>query len=814
MFEEAPIALGNRLEGAIAILHIDDNEASRYVISRMLRQAGFNISEATTGEQGLQMAAKHKPDLIILDVQLPDLSGFEVCRQIKANPVTAIIPVLHLSASFVESSDKAQGLDSGADAYLVQPVEAIELIATIKSLLRIRQAEESALTLAREWQTTFDSIKDGVGLLDKEGRFLRCNSAMTQLLRKPFDEIIGGLYQEIMPTLLGSIDVTPFRSIQETRCRESLEIQSNGQWFSITFDPVFAPSGAFTGTVYIVADITGRRQAEEALRFLAQASRVLAASLDYETTLANIARLAVPTLADFCIFDIVTADKQIQRVAWQHADPTNQELFEQAQRYVPSDSCQNHPVASVLFTGKANFVPEVSDAWMQAVAMSEDHLQFMRDLEIRSWMSVPLIARDQTLGALTLGLVARSRLHYTSSDLSLAQELAQRAALALDNARAHRNAQEANRIKDEFLAVLSHELRSPLNPILGWTSLLRGRQYDQKTTARALETIERNAKLQTQLIEDLLDVSRILQGKINLNVCPVDLVSTIEAAIETVGLAVQVKSIEIQTVFEPNVGLVLGDPNRLQQVVWNLLSNAVKFTPSKGRVEIRLEAVDSHAQISVSDSGKGINSEFLPHVFDYFRQENSTTTRVFGGLGLGLAIVRYLVELHGGTVGATSLGEGQGATFTVMLPLMNAVPNKSEHEGLPDNSTNLDGIKILLVEDDVDTRELLVFILEEYGASVTAVESASEALLALAQSKPDVLLSDIGMPETDGYMLIRHIRAMSPLQGGEIKAIALTAYAGETDHQQILKAGFQKHITKPVDPLELAAAIANLVAYK
>jgi CheY-like chemotaxis protein len=252
----------------------------------------------------------------------------------------------------------------------------------------------------------------------------------------------------------------------------------------------------------------------------------------------------------------------------------------------------------------------------------------------------------------------------------------------------------------------------------------------------------------------------------------------------------------------------------LQQVVWNLLSNAVKFTPSKGRVEIRLEVVDSHAQISVSDTGKGINSEFLPHVFDYFRQENSTTTRVFGGLGLGLAIVRYLVELHGGTVGATSLGEGQGATFTVMLPLMNAVPNKSEDEGLPDNSTNLHGIKILLVEDDVDTRELLVFILEEYGASVTPVASASEALLAIARSKPDVLLSDIGMPETDGYMLIRQIRAMSPLQGGEIKAIALTAYAGETDHQQILKAGFQKHITKPVEPLELAAAIANLVAYK
>ncbi|MCA1992827.1 MAG: response regulator, partial [Coleofasciculus sp. S288] len=399
---------------------------------------------------------------------------------------------------------------------------------------------------------------------------------------------------------------------------------------------------------------------------------------------------------------------------------------------------------------------------------------------------------------------------------------------------ARTQAETANRIKDEFLAVLSHELRSPLNPILGWSKLLQSRKLDEKTVARGLETIERNAKLQTQLIEDLLDVSRILRGKLTLNVCPIDLVSTIEAALETVRLAACAKSIEIRMVYEPNVGQVLGDPNRLQQVVWNLLSNAIKFTPAGGRVEVRLSthcdwkdtkpnskssAFDNqsnnlksnYAQIQVSDTGKGINAEFLPYVFDYFRQENSSTTRSFGGLGLGLAIVRHLVELHGGTVKAESLGEGQGATFTVRLPLTatqpEMKPSKQDYENAPD----LSGIRILVVDDEADMREFLAFTLEGYGAEVIVVSSAAEALEALCEVKPDVLLSDVGMPEVDGYMLIRQIRAMPPERGGQIRAIALTAYAGETDQTQALSAGFQKHVAKPVEPAELAAVVASLI---
>ncbi|MBW4687152.1 MAG: response regulator [Komarekiella atlantica HA4396-MV6] len=381
---------------------------------------------------------------------------------------------------------------------------------------------------------------------------------------------------------------------------------------------------------------------------------------------------------------------------------------------------------------------------------------------------------------------------------------------------ARAEAEAANRIKDEFLAVLSHELRSPLNPILGWSKLLQSRKFDETALKKALETIERNAKLQAQLIEDLLDVSRILQGKINLNMTAVDLASTIEAAMETVRLAAEAKTIQIQTMLDPSVGQVLGDCARLQQVLWNLLSNAVKFTPSGGQVNVLLECVDAQAQITVSDNGKGISPDFLPHVFEYFYQGDSTTTRKFGGLGLGLALVRHLVEMHGGTVWAQSPGEEQGSIFIVQLPLLkdSAIIKDKTNTVLTTAtaSSPLTGIQILLVDDNADTRDFFSFVLEEFGALVTAVESADEALQTLAQSKPDILLSDIGMPEMNGYMLIKEVRAMEIKEGRQqIPAIALTAYASEIDQQDTLAAGFQQHIAKPVAPEELLTAISNLV---
>ncbi|MDZ8056573.1 MAG: PAS domain S-box protein [Aulosira sp. ZfuVER01] len=377
---------------------------------------------------------------------------------------------------------------------------------------------------------------------------------------------------------------------------------------------------------------------------------------------------------------------------------------------------------------------------------------------------------------------------------------------------AREQAETANRIKDEFLAVLSHELRSPMNPILGWAKLLQTGKLDEARTKQAIATIERNAKLQSELIEDLLDVSRILRGKLSLTVSPINLALTIQAAIETVRLAAEAKSIQIETRLDPGLRMVLGDSTRLQQVVWNLLSNAVKFTPPQGRVEVQLEQVGNQAQITVSDTGIGITPKFLPHVFEYFRQEDGATTRKFGGLGLGLAIVRHLVELHGGTVKAESRGEDLGATFTVRLPLILTQPKVNMDLQLSEPSLDLQGIQVLVVDDDTDTRDLVTFVLQQVGARVIAVSSASEAITALTQSCCDVLLSDIGMPEMDGYMLMRQIKALPSLQGGQIKAIALTAYAGDFNQQQALQAGFQRHIAKPIEPEQLIKAIVQVLA--
>ncbi|BBD68893.1 multi-sensor hybrid histidine kinase [Nostoc commune NIES-4072] len=384
---------------------------------------------------------------------------------------------------------------------------------------------------------------------------------------------------------------------------------------------------------------------------------------------------------------------------------------------------------------------------------------------------------------------------------------------------ARAKAETANRIKDEFLAVLSHELRTPLNAILGWSKLLQTGRLNQTKTSEALATIERNATLQVQLIEDLLDISRILQGKLTLNITKINLESTILSALQTMRLAAEAKSIEISTVFEPLMGEVMGDSTRLQQVVWNLLSNAVKFTPKGGKVEVRLEQADGYAQIIVTDTGKGISAEFLPFVFDYFRQADSTSTRNFGGLGLGLAIVRNIVEIHGGIVKADSHGEDKGATFTVSLPLLqDESPSLTDEQNyavlLTPKSLPLAGIRVLVVDDDADSLDFAAFVLEQDGAFVIALSSAYEALQTLAEVKLDVLVSDISMPDMDGYMLIRKVRNLTPEQGGQIPAIALTAFARNEDQQEALKAGFQMHLSKPFNPEELIAAIAKLVFQK
>jgi PAS domain S-box-containing protein len=440
-----------------------------------------------------------------------------------------------------------------------------------------------------------------------------------------------------------------------------------------------------------------------------------------------------------------------------------------------------------------------------------------------SLIGAPLIVEGRLIGVIHVNTTRPRR--FTEEDMRLLQLAADRVALAIEHARlydverqARRQAEEANRVKDEFLTLVSHELRSPLNAILGYGALLRRGRLDVQEVKHAADVIERSGKAQAQLIDDLLDTGRIISGKLRLEVGPVDLISVIEQAIQTIRPAADAKGISIETDLPSEIGQITGDPSRLQQVVWNLLSNAVKFTPQGGRVEARLERADPYIRISVSDTGKGISPDFLPYVFERFRQADSSSARRHGGLGLGLSLVKYLVELHGGTIDATSAGEDRGATFNVTLPVRAVATPLGEASGTParvKSSGELAGVRALVVDDEDNARELIEAVLLQYGADVIAASSAAEAYTAItttpAREQPDVIVSDIGMPGENGYSLIRRVREWERARGMRIPAVALTAYGRVEDRISALDAGFQMHVTKPVEPAELAVAIVSLI---
>ncbi|GAB4379470.1 MAG: hypothetical protein Kow00121_33700 [Elainellaceae cyanobacterium] len=952
--------------------------------------------------------------------------------------IEALLPIFSLQvAAELERQQveiaRQQAQSNLEDLVAQRTAELSETNTRLQLEIAERQQTQAALQQEQEvLKVLLDNVQAGIVACDAEGwltLFNRVARELHGLAEQPLPPEQWAeqynLYQPNGKTLLCKEEVPLFRALQG-EVVDNVEIviapkQGEAKTLLASGQAIVNAEGEKQGAVVVMHDITERKQAEaERVRlirqqireqsarlkaetdqqrsaFLAEISTVLASSLDYEQTLASVANLVVPFFADWCAIDLLQ-DQQLHRVAVAHCDPEKVKFAWELHQKYPNPMDAQQGVPKVLRTGQSEMVDEIPDSLLVAAAQDQRHLQILRELNLKSYIVSPLIARGQILGAIVM-VAAESGRRYGAADLTLAEDIAHRAATAIDNARLYRNAQQAqqtaegfanrthvlqqitaalsqaltpqqvaevvmqqgvaalgasagsivllvepgtlkvlqavgypesmvdqwasfaitdplplaemartreplfmdigeafgakyphlidsititgnraiaclplevegrliggmglsfaepqafspedrafmltlaqqcaqaiarahlyeaertarssaeaaNRVKDEFLAVLSHELRSPLNPILGWVKLLRSGRLDATKTAQALETIERNAKLQTQLIEDLLDVSRILQGKLSLNMAPVNLEATIQAALETVQLAAEAKLIHIHTQYDPEMGQVLGDAARLQQIVWNLLTNAVKFNSPKGRVEIRLTRTGSHAQLQIYDTGKGIAPEFLPHMFEYFRQADSTTTRKFGGLGLGLAIVKHLVELHGGMVWAESAGEGQGATFTVQLPLLSDKkhPNETSFQQLsPSMAELLQGVRVLLVDDEADTRELIAFILEQAGAIVRVAQSAGEAFKLFSQARPDVIVSDIGMPEIDGYMLMRQIRNLPPEQGGQVPAIALTAYAAEHDQQQALAAGFQAHQTKPVEPEAVVRTIANLL---
>jgi signal transduction histidine kinase len=641
----------------VVLLNVDDNAPMRYAKSRILKAAGFDVHEATAGMEALRLAEDLRPRLILLDVKLPDISGIEICRRLKAHPALRKIIVLQTSATFVEGSDRVRALDGGADSYLIEPTEPDELVANVRALLRLQDAEEKA----RENERLLRLATNAAGL----------DTWNVNLARKETISVEQFLSKSRLP-----------HPSEPTQTRE--------------------------------------------------------------------------------VYRIHTAEHDRLEQAFREALQGNTDFNVEYQMVGPSGAVR----------------------WIAAQA------SVLRDDDGHPFQVIG-VAHDVT---------ARK-----SADT-------EREMLLQQARRAQAEAEEATQLKDEFLATLSHELRTPLNAIIGWIQLLRTRRMDEPNTERALESIERNAQAQSQLINDLLDVSRIISGKLRLDVRPVAIASVVDAAIDTVRPAAQAKGIRLKAAYDSASGLMNADPERLQQVIWNLLTNAVKFSPNGGEVEVRVHRLGSHVEISVSDTGIGIHPDFLPFVFQPFRQAEAGSTRKHPGLGLGLAIVRQLVELHGGEVSAHSQGEAKGSTFRVRLPVDQPASPRAEVSALVDtiDDTDLSGIDVLVVDDDKDARDIIVAALAGAGATARAAQNVPEAWSRFEERLPDVLISDIGMPVEDGFALIHQLRRRASDKGGGVPAIALTAYARSQDHLRALDAGFQAHMAKPVKTGDLVRAVASL----
>jgi PAS domain S-box-containing protein len=566
----------------------------------------------------------------------------------------------------------------------------------------------------------------------------------------------------------------------------------------------------------LAAEQAARADAEataQRARFLAEASELLSSSLDRSATLDSLVRLAVPAFADWCLVHLAepVAGRRLHAAG---ATPEGVRAAETLERLAPALELPG--LLSLLERVKAGeplLVPEIGPAWLESLHM-------LQQLAPKSVMVVPLIARGRTVGTLSF-IATRPERRYDEADLMLARDLAHRAAVAVDNARLYAEAEGANRAKDQFLATLSHELRTPLTAMLGWVLMLRSGRLAGAEAAGALASIERNTRVQAQLINDLLDVSRIVAGKLSIEKRPVDLRVVIEHALDSVRRETEGKRHAVTSTIDPEAAWVSGDAVRLEQIVVNLVGNAAKFTPEGGHIDVRLERHEGLARVTVSDSGQGIEPAMLPLIFESFRQGDSSSTRRHGGLGLGLAIVRRLVALHGGRVEATSAGRGLGATFSVHLPLISdearpapalslpvgEVRRPREEAGLP----RLDRVRALVVDDHEDSRRFVKTVLADCGAEVFVADSVEAALDVLAGTYVDVLISDIGMPGADGYDLITRLRDKEREHGGRIPAVALTAYAGEDDRDRALTSGFNAHVTKPVSPAALVRIVAQAI---
>jgi PAS domain S-box-containing protein len=716
-----------------------------------------------------------------------------------------------------------EGVFSDAEERLAEALAAQAAVAIDNARLYRTLREDRTRSAASERRyrslVLTTPTPQAVSSANAEGNREEDSPSWRELTGQSFEEMRGrGFLDAISPSDRERVtrawdDAIASRATFDAQYRLRLA-DGSYRWFASRAVPVYDAKGNVGEWVSTTTDIHDAKVSDDARRFLAKATELFSSSLNYEETLKTLTSLAVPAIADWCTVDIADeTHPPHRRLAVAHVDPAKTEYAWELYRKYPSDP-ENDQVAAVMRSGQPQLVSTIPEGMFEALVKDEEQLRIVNELGLFSWMIVPLRSRGRVLGAISF-VSSDSQRRFTEIDLRHAEEFARRASVAIDNSMLYRDAQEANRAKDEFLATLSHELRTPMTSILGWARLLRmGLPVDEEKDA--VEAIEKSALVQAQLIDDILDVSRIISGKLRVDPVPVDLRTIAEAALTTVHPAAQAKNIEILTSFPPALPAVAGDEGRLQQVIWNLLSNAIKFTPRGGTVTVRITSAGSLLRLTVQDTGEGISPEFLPHVFEAFRQQDSSTTRVHGGIGLGLAIVRYIVELHGGRASVDSAGAGKGSTFMVELPVLESASQMAlpRAEAAARHVTpallplpSLAGIKVLAIDDQAYTRDIVAAILRRAGAEVTTASSVREALECVAKSTPDVIVCDIAMPQEDGYTFVHELRTNPDAHVASLPVIALTAFGRAEDQESALASGFNDYLKKPVEPADLANAV-------
>lgn len=692
----------------------------------------------------------------------------------------------------------------------------------------------------QRFRTFFEQSPVPLMIFGMDGEALQANKAWAELFGVTLKDLQGynvlkdkqierlGFSKNIQEAFNGNIvQVPPFLYDPALSGKPG-----RARWLEVFIYPVKSSDGKTQEVALLEQDVTDQihaiktlREREEHFRLLADTTSALSESLDYQETLKRLASLIVPRIADWCSIEMPDATGKLVPIVITHADPKKNEWALEITKKYPTEMDAQNGAGQVFRTGVSEIIPELSQEMLTAAAKDADQLKVINELQLKSYICVPLRARGKILGVVSIFTTHESKRSLETAELRLAEDLGERAALAIDNALLYQEAASVNRVKDEFLATLSHELRTPLNVIQGHADLLRAEalQMNHTEIINSAEAIFRNAYAQTQITSDLLDVSKIITGKMSF--LP-ELVSPAEIAlsvIENIQATAESKGLTLthDVIHAPKK--ITADATRLQQILWNVLSNAIKFTPEGGSVEVTVSEFEGSCCFEIIDTGRGIEPNFLPYVFDRFRQEDSSTTRTFGGLGLGLAIVRHLAEIHGGHVEAESRGKGKGSRFKIFLPIFRAysfdTPLKTGVEKPtdvgPSEKMRLDGKKILLVEDSVDSRKLVSMLLIRYGASVLEAESAEEARKILKNTHPDIIVSDIGMPDEDGLEFIRNLRNSEEVGKTEpIPAIALTAYVRPEEREQSIEAGFQSHVSKPVSKQILIQEILRLVAKK